>query len=656
MNDQTKFVVGLIIVLLIILIIWWVLSAGSSDSDSDDDFEPKEKRRTRSSKKKNHIEPNYSDDEDDLENPRQINFTLKPYVRKNKAKTGLPIKLKNKYTTNASHMKGLNTDNAALIKPMFNIVLSNPAVIVKQGDGTTTTLTLLREGGYSGNPNLTIYNLTSGLTASFSNNPLVSSSVLTLSASLTTKLRSGSFYVMATDGLLAASVNVNFTVQASTPAQSFSLTGAPTTLSLTQGSTVSSVLTVNKQGGFAGNVTLSANELPSGVTASFATNPTNNTSILTLSANSTAVTGNSIVVVDGVSGTLSGSLSLNLTVNQSTTPNFFTLSASPPALIIPQSLYSSTSISVNGSSGFNSNVTLSVAGLPAGVSAVFTPSTTTTQSLLTLNVGSSVAAGIYALNVNGTADSTPILTSSTQVTLTVNPSNTNGGSITPGTSENWSGYVAAASLTSPTTNSCSSVEGTFVVPTLASTTDSTTNNVSLWVGIDGAFSTDPTVQQLGIDLEEINGQTIAYAWVELYPAASQQIVGFPITSGDSITAGIAIVSQIGNTTQYNMYLTNNTQNVSITIPANQSISSTAQNQSVEWIVEAPSLGNTIVPLSQFTPITWTNCNATINGTNSNISALQSLQLNMVSPGGQTRATTSGLSDTGDGFVVTWNSE
>jgi len=95
----------------------------------------------------------------------------------------------------------------------------------------------------------------------------------------------------------------------------FSLSASPSSLSVTQGTSGSSTITVTPSGGFTGSVTLSTSALPSGVTASFGTNPTTGSSVLTFTASSTATTGTSSITITGVSGTLSHTTSISLTIN-----------------------------------------------------------------------------------------------------------------------------------------------------------------------------------------------------------------------------------------------------------------------------------------------------------------------------------------------------
>ncbi len=99
--------------------------------------------------------------------------------------------------------------------------------------------------------------------------------------------------------------------------QSFSLAANPNTLSVSEGSTGTSTITVTDNDGFSGEVTLSASGLPSGVTAGFAPNPTTTTSTLTLAASSGAALGTSTITISGVSESLTNQTTIALTVTAS---------------------------------------------------------------------------------------------------------------------------------------------------------------------------------------------------------------------------------------------------------------------------------------------------------------------------------------------------
>src|SRR6266853_959940 len=112
-----------------------------------------------------------------------------------------------------------------------------------------------------------------------------------------------------------------FAVGAGAPG--FTVSAAPSAVSVTRGSTANNTITVTSQNGFNSATTLSASGLPAGVTAAFSTNPVtppangSATSTLTFTASSTATTGTSTVTVTGTSGSTTKSTPITLTVNAS---------------------------------------------------------------------------------------------------------------------------------------------------------------------------------------------------------------------------------------------------------------------------------------------------------------------------------------------------
>ena len=100
----------------------------------------------------------------------------------------------------------------------------------------------------------------------------------------------------------------------------FSLSASPSSVSIAQGASGTSTITVTPQNGFNGSVTLSASGLPNGVTASFNPNPTTGVSTLTLTAGASAATGTSTVTITGVSGALTHTTTVQLTVTTALGP------------------------------------------------------------------------------------------------------------------------------------------------------------------------------------------------------------------------------------------------------------------------------------------------------------------------------------------------
>jgi hypothetical protein len=206
----------------------------------------------------------------------------------------------------------------------------------------------------------------------------------------------------------------------------FSLTASPNSVTITQGSSGTSTITVVPVNGFSGSVTLSTSALPSGVTAGFSPDPTTSTSTLTFTASGTATTGTVIVTITGVSGSLTHTTSVSLTVNSTGTPDF-SLTASPSSVTITQGSSGTSTITVVPVNGFSGSVTLSTSALPSGVTAGFSPDPTTSTSTLTFTASGTATTGTVTVTITGVSGS---LTHTTSVSLTVNP-NTGGISVSP---------------------------------------------------------------------------------------------------------------------------------------------------------------------------------------------------------------------------------
>ncbi|HEX4965760.1 MAG TPA: choice-of-anchor D domain-containing protein [Thermoanaerobaculia bacterium] len=106
-------------------------------------------------------------------------------------------------------------------------------------------------------------------------------------------------------------------------------------------------------------------------------------------------------------------------VNGTTAPDF-SMCVSPSSLTINTGANDKYTISTSPINGFNGNVALTVSGLPAGVTASFSPASITGgagASVLTITVSSSAVAGTYSLVITGTGGT---ITHSMTVVLTVN--------------------------------------------------------------------------------------------------------------------------------------------------------------------------------------------------------------------------------------------
>ncbi|HEY0178643.1 MAG TPA: S53 family peptidase [Dokdonella sp.] len=98
-----------------------------------------------------------------------------------------------------------------------------------------------------------------------------------------------------------------------------------------------------------------------------------------------------------------------------TTPGFV-LAGYPPNPSMTRGSTTSTTITVDALNGFGDDVTLTASGLPDGVTATFSPSTTDTSSVLTFTSDDSAAIGTATVTITGTSGS---LTQTTTVDLLV---------------------------------------------------------------------------------------------------------------------------------------------------------------------------------------------------------------------------------------------
>ena len=101
----------------------------------------------------------------------------------------------------------------------------------------------------------------------------------------------------------------------------------------------------------------------------------------------------------------------------STAPDF-ALAASPSSQAVLQGQPATYSVTVTPSSGFTSQVSLSISGLPTGATASFTPTATASTSTLQITTATTTPAASYPLTITGTSGS---LTHTTPATLVVSP-------------------------------------------------------------------------------------------------------------------------------------------------------------------------------------------------------------------------------------------
>jgi len=193
----------------------------------------------------------------------------------------------------------------------------------------------------------------------------------------------------------------------------------PFSQTLVPGGSSTMVVTLEPLNGFTGGVVVSVSNLPNGVSVSY--NPTvipggSGTSTITFSAASTVTLGTYAVNLTGNSGAITHTTTVPLTVNDSV--GDWTGYVSQPADNDKPGATVTYTIVAQPMGGFTGDVSLSVSGLPPGVTATFYPATITGgsgSSVLDIATTSTTPQpAVYTMTVTGRNG---ILTHNTQIYL-----------------------------------------------------------------------------------------------------------------------------------------------------------------------------------------------------------------------------------------------
>jgi uncharacterized membrane protein len=297
--------------------------------------------------------------------------------------------------------------------PGFTLTAAPPSVTITAGSSTTTSIHVTGSGGFAGNVTMALSGLPTGVTAAFTPASIApgGTSTLKLTAALTATASSGSLTLTGSSGSLTSTIPIGLSV---TPAPGFTLTAAPSSLTVGAGLSATSSISVTGIGGFTGNVALAVSGLPAGVTATFtpASVAAGVPSTLKLTASSSAPLSSGNLTLTGSSGSLTATAPISLSVTVYVPPSF-TLQLASPSFTVGFNVPASTTLSVVPAGGFAGKVTLAATGLPCGVAAVFTPPTvqagSTARLTLTSYYGSVITTNIVITGTSGSLSATTSL-------------------------------------------------------------------------------------------------------------------------------------------------------------------------------------------------------------------------------------------------------
>ncbi|MEU5691750.1 M4 family metallopeptidase [Actinosynnema sp. NPDC020468] len=214
-----------------------------------------------------------------------------------------------------------------------------------------------------------------------------------------------------------------------TPTQQndFSLALNPSSGTVQQGGNATAQVNTTTTTGTAQSVTLTVSGQPSGVTASVSpgTVTSGSSATLSVSASSSAAPGTYPITVKGTAGTVSHSVTYNLTVGGQPPANDFGLVLNPTSGSAAAGASLTSTVATSVTAGESQKVGLTVSGAPSGVTASVSPGSVAAgeNATLSISIGSSVAAGTYTLTVTGAGTS---VSHTATYTLTVTGGNPGG--------------------------------------------------------------------------------------------------------------------------------------------------------------------------------------------------------------------------------------
>lgn len=191
------------------------------------------------------------------------------------------------------------------------------------------------------------------------------------------------------------------------PAPDFSIGVQPLSTSVTQGTSTNITVTLTALNGFAGQVSVTISGFTPGLSASpnqFNIAP-GGQQVVSLSATSSATTGNVGLTISGQSGSLNHSVQLGCTVSAPPIPiPDYSMSVQPSSITVSQGSSSAVTISATVINSFAGQVNVNITGLPTGLSA--TPSSFFLivpggQQIVSIAATSSTPTGGFNLSVTG---------------------------------------------------------------------------------------------------------------------------------------------------------------------------------------------------------------------------------------------------------------
>jgi uncharacterized membrane protein len=395
--------------------------------------------------------------------------------------------------------------------PDFSLSFNPPFTLqLSPGGSAQSTFTVTSLNGFNGTVTLSTNGFLPGVNATLSSRNVTLTSggsvtvTLTVSASPTAVSQSSYLTIQGTSGNLTRLTSIFVIV--TTP--DFSLLFGPSFPTVPRGSSSTGTLTIRSQGGFSGNVNLTAIVVVTGfnTTSTSALSVTFSPKIVSLASGGTATSNVTIVAplstVPGfyalVIQATSGKIVRTLLVQIQVTGTSFTLRPVLSFLQLNAGTTGDTSVIATALNGFTGTLRLSASSSPAGLNATLSPTTVTlnstvssTNAFLTIKVPAHPVAGYYLVTLTGSGGGlnvtsfVTVLVTAFDFSLNVQPSSltvfqgaSNSSTVTVNSLNGLSGFVSLRELLLPPTLGISVSLGSGILFVQNNQTVSTTLTIS----------------------------------------------------------------------------------------------------------------------------------------------------------------------------------
>jgi pseudomonalisin len=294
---------------------------------------------------------------------------------------------------------------AGVTASSVNFAMTQSATSGTALTGKTATFTMgVTESGTAKNAVALTAKTPAGVTATISPTSITPGTTATVTLTVASTATAGAQSVVITGSDSSGTQTVTYALTV-TPPPSLTLTAASGSVSVAAGKSVTEAFSIAGSTSYSGAVSLSVSGLPAGVTATWSSSPLtlsaeSGTSTLTFTAASTAKAGTAAITVTASGDGVTATRQITLQVTQAAG---LQLALSASTLAMTHTASAAVTISMTELGGLNIPTTLTLSGLPAGVTpslgSVSAGAAGSESGVLTFTGSTKAAAGTSTLTI-----------------------------------------------------------------------------------------------------------------------------------------------------------------------------------------------------------------------------------------------------------------